>query len=295
MAVGLDDLFAGKSAVIAVATGKVHAWSGSVANDAMNNVACPGTSTCLAVSDEAVAAVKASTGAMKVTDKLKPPTNGIDALGNIACAGTSSCYAVGFEGSPASGKAIIVHLSAAGKQLGVLKPSGASGVGTIACPSSTLCLMSVASRTRPLAIQLLKNGRLGTRHNVPAKTFIQRIACYKSTVCYALGGKIGSGFTPINELFPLSPKTGAIGKVVKITGFSGDGLACMSATKCILVGFTGEGATARSAVVTVSHGKPSKPAKLGPAKASLADVACASATVCYAVGNLNGNPFAIKA
>jgi hypothetical protein len=291
--VGSDDLLNGKSAVIDTATGAVRAWSGSLTSGAMNKVACPGKSTCLAVADDAVATVKASNGAMKVTDKLKPPANGIVALDAIACASARSCYAVGFEGSRLSSEAIVVRLSGAGKQLGLTKDTG-TGFCVIACPSSTLCLISAASHAG-VAIQLLKGSRLGTSHQLPAKTFIQRITCYQAKVCYALGGEITLGFSPADELFPVNPRTGAIGKVIKISGLSGTGMTCMSAAKCLIVGFSGVGASSLPAVLTVSHGKPGKPTRLGPAKASFADVACASATVCYAVGNITGKGLVIKA
>lgn len=293
VAVGFDESFNGKSAVIATATGKVQAWSGMITSDAMNAVACPGKSACLAVSNEAVATVKASNAAMKVTDKLKAPTNGIVALIDLACASAASCYAVGFEGGRLS-SAIVVHLSGAGKQLGLLKGSG-TGIGSIACPSSAQCLVTDHFKSGPEMIAVLAKGRLGSKHKLPAKTFVERLACFKTEVCFALAGKSTSGFSPVDELFPVNPKTGAVGKVIKMSGFSGDGIACASATKCVIVGFTGVGANASPAVVTVRSGKPGKPAKLGPAKAVLANVACASATVCYAVGNLLGKAFVIKA
>jgi hypothetical protein len=298
VAVGLDDLFDGKSAVVTTANGAVRAWPGSLALDAMHTVACPGTSTCLAVSSGAVATVNASTGAMKVTEKLKPPSGGIVALTDVACASSTSCYAVGFKGAGPSSRAIVVHLSAAGKQLG-LDPGVGTAISAIACPSATLCIVSAHLHSGREVTELIAGGILAAGYNFPAATFVERLACYQAKVCYALGGKSTSGIHLANELFPISasagPRSGAVGKAVKIAGFSGTGMACVSATKCLIVGFTGVGPRARAAVVTVSHGRPGKPARLGPAKAVLANVACASATVCYAVGNLSGKAFVIRA
>jgi hypothetical protein len=292
VAVGSDDDLNGKSAVINAATGAVHLWAGNLHEDSLGAVACPSASQCLALGDDTVASLSVTTGAMKVTDTPTPPKNGIMALGSIACASASSCYAVGFQGSPVKAAAVIIHLSGAGRQLSKSLPGG-YGIGTIACPSSTLCLISHNSGSG-LAIQLLKNGHLGASHLVPAKTYIQQIACYQAKLCYAFGGVITSGFSPADELFPLNPKTGAIGKTVKLSGFSGDGMACPSATECLLVGFTGEGATAKSAFVTVTHGKAGKPTKVAPASGSLSKVACASAKVCYAVGEVDGNGLVVK-
>lgn len=55
---------------------------------------------------------------MKVTDVPAPPKGGSLALDGIACASATSCYAVGLEGNGVSSKAIVIHLSGAGKQLG---------------------------------------------------------------------------------------------------------------------------------------------------------------------------------
>lgn len=291
VAVGSNDSLDGKSVVINAKTGSARAWSGSLTNGSLNDVACPTATTCLAVADDAVASVKPSSGAMKVTDKPSKPKNGIVALGSIACQAATRCYAAGFEGPFASSTAIVIRLSGAGKSLAVMKDTG-TGIGAIACPSTTECLMSQALHGG-LKIQVLETTRFGASHALPAKTFIDKIACYKTKVCYALGGKLTGGFSPVDELFPLNPKTGAIGKAIKMTGFSGDGLACASATRCLVVGFTGEGSGAKPALVTIVRGKAGKAAKLTPAGASYADVGCASSTVCYAVGLAGGGAGAI--
>jgi hypothetical protein len=281
----------GKSVVINVSTGAAHAWSGSLANDSLNAVACPGKTTCLAVADDAVASVKVSSGAMKVTDMPKSPKNGIVALGTIACATSKLCYAVGFEGTFSSPKAIVIRLSGTGKPLALMKDSG-TGIGSIACPSAHLCLESLANRAGT-KIQVLKDNHFGATHAVPAKTRIQRIACFKADVCYALAGKLTTGYSPTDEMFPLNPKNGALGKMVKLIGFSGTGLACASASRCVVVGYTGLGATAKSAFVTIAHGKAGKVTHFGPADSSYSAVGCASATVCYATGLAPNNEGAI--
>jgi hypothetical protein len=96
--VGVNSSLNGKSMVIDAVTGTARAWSGSL-GQAMNAVACPGTTTWLAVADDAVATVQVSTGAMKVTAKPQPPTGGIVAIGDLACASATTCYAAGFEGT----------------------------------------------------------------------------------------------------------------------------------------------------------------------------------------------------
>ena len=222
---GSDDNLNGKSAVINAATGAVKAWPGDLANDPMNAVACTGTTSCLAVADDAVASVAVSSGAMKVTATPKPPANGIVAMSAIACAGSTRCYAVGFEGSPDASTATLLRLSPAGKLLATKKNTG-KGIGSIACPSATLCLMGENYSTG-LVIQLLNNGSFGTSQPLPANTYIQALSCFKASLCYALGGNSTASPEVTDELFPLNPATGAVGTMATIGGgFHGTSLSC---------------------------------------------------------------------
>jgi hypothetical protein len=283
VSVGDDGNFNGKSAIINAATGAVKAWSGDLANSGtLNAVACPGTKSCVAVADDTVASVAVSGGAMKVTATPPPPTNGIVALGTIACASATRCYAAGFEGSPAAGTATVVSLSAAGKLLATKQNSG-KGIAAIACPSATLCLMGENYSTG-LTIQLLNNGKFGAKRSLPANTFIAAIACFKASVCYALGGNSTSSPVLADELFPLNPATGAVGTMATIGGsFNGASLSCLNATTCLAAGFTESGTTIKNAAVAIVKGKPGTP-KNYAGTFGLRSVACASASRCYAVG-----------
>jgi hypothetical protein len=279
VAVGTDGNLNGKSVIITAATGAAKAWPGDLANDAMNSVACPGTTTCLAVADDAVATVAVSTGAMKVTARPQGPAGGIVAMGTIACASATTCYAAGFEGTESSSKATVFVLSAAGKLLSKRTGEG-TGVGSIACPSSTLCLMA-DHRTTGEVIQQLSNGHFGTSHKLPANTFIQVVACFKASLCYALGGNTTSSPEVADELFPVNPATGAPGRPVALGAFDGIGLTCISATECRIAGFITPAFT--PAVLNVTSGQPGTPAS--EPGSSLSGIACATTALCYAVGS----------
>jgi hypothetical protein len=278
VAVGTDSSLNGKSVIITAATGAAKAWSGKLASEAMNAVACPGTTTCLAVADDAVASVAVSTGAMKVTATPMPPTGGIVAMDAIACASATTCYATGFEGTEGNSKATVFVLSAAGKLLAKRTGLG-TGVSSIACPSSTLCLMG-DHRTTGEVIQLLANGHFGTSHKLPANTFIQSVACFKASLCYALGGDSTASPELTDELFPLNPATGVPGSVIALSNFDGTGLTCISATECRIVGFISPAFT--PAVLNVTNGQPGTPAN--EPGSSLDGIACATTALCYAVG-----------
>lgn len=181
----------------------------------------------------------------------------------------------------AASAATVIHLSPAGKLLGTKKNTG-TGIGAIACPWASLCLMG-EHYTSGEVIQLLNRGTFGTSDALPANTFIQAISCYKATLCYALGGTTTASPELPDELFPLNPATGAVGSMATISGFNGANLTCLNATTCLVSGLTGTGSTQTNAVVAVVKGKPGKPASY-PGNYGLRDVACASASACYAVG-----------
>jgi hypothetical protein len=278
VAVGTDSNLNGKSVIITAATGAAKAWSGTLTNEAMNDVACPNATTCLAVADDAVATVAVSTGAMKVTAKPTPPAGGIVAMDRIACASATTCYAVGFEGTPGNSKATVFVLSSAGKLLAKRTGLG-TGVSGIVCPSSALCLMA-DGRTTGVFIQLLANGHFGTSHKLPANTFIQSIACFKASLCYALGGDGTASPELTDEVFPINPATGVPGAAIALSNFDGTGLTCISATECRIVGFISPAFT--PAVLNVTNGVPGTPAS--EPGSSLDGIACATTALCYAVG-----------
>jgi hypothetical protein len=271
-------IFAGKSAVISAKSGAVTIGAGTVKNGALNAVACPTTSRCLAVADQQVASIKVSTGAIKQSAKLTPPKGGIMALGDIACASKKTCYGVGFEGSPSAGTAVLATISAAGKVQRITKGKG-TGIGSIACPSSARCLVSIADAGKTY-VQLLNKGHFGVRHPVPG-SFVESISCFKGKICVALAGKRGGTVSHINEYIPLNPKTGKLGKTITLRGFNGFNIDCFTSTKCTVVGATTTSTT--PAAVTVSGHK------VGKAKqytgGSFHESACADPSHCYGVGD----------
>jgi hypothetical protein len=138
------------------------------------------------------------------------------------------------------------------------------------------------NKSTGVRIQLLSNGHIGTSHALPANTYVEDIACYAASLCYALGGDSNASPVSTDELFPINPTTGAVGKAITLKSFSGTGLTCISATGCLVVGFKGSGATAEPGVTVVSNGSPG-PVTIYPG-VSLDGIACATTTRCWAVG-----------
>jgi hypothetical protein len=282
---GSDTNGDGKGAVITAATGAVKVWHGSLADfEEPNAVSCPpGAKKCLFVADNAVGTLTIATGALKVTaTPAPPPQGGIVALNSVAC--PKSCYAVGFEGTHTDSNAVLLHLSAAGKILSDTADTG-TGSGAIACPTASLCFMTdyVSPTT---SLQVVKKGVIGASHAFPADIGVQGLNCFGSSVCYAFGGNTTASPELINELFPVNPKTGSIGTAITIGGdfsattYSG-GTDCISATTCLVAGFTDSGSQ-RAALATVTSGTAGSPVNYTGEFFDAA--ACATATECYGVG-----------
>lgn len=252
---GLNSDLDGKSAVITAATGAVKVWPGELTTADPSALSCPPSAkNCLFVADDAVGTVAISTGAMKITAKPSSPSGGIVALGALSCPKT--CYAVGFEGTGSASNAVLFHVSLAGKILSSTKDTG-SGSGAIACPTASLCFMT--DYVKPTtSIQVVSNGHIGASHAFAADTYVEGMSCFGSSVCYALGGDSTSSSELTDELFPVNPKTGVIGTMITIGGdFSGStyngGLTCISATTCLVAGYT-DSSSEKAALVTVTSG-----------------------------------------
>lgn len=259
-----------------VATGA--ATVSSATTDFLDAVACATASACVAVADDATVRVAVATGATTLVRTLTAPTDEIDALSSIACPTASSCYAAGFQGTELHSRAFLVHVAATGAVLGSSTTSS-TGFGAIACPTATLCLLAAADGAKPEGIQLLDDGHLGAIHLLAAKTYVQALACFKATACFALAGKV-SGSPKADEVISLDPTTGAIETTSVIAGtFSGTGMACATAEECIVVGYT---APLKPAIDVVTKGKAAKVTAVGGV--GLAGVACTAAGVCLAVG-----------
>lgn len=282
VAVGSDTDGDGKGAAIDAADGAVSAGAGHLDDDVLFGVACATSTKCVAVSDETSASVNPATGAVKVAGTVKPPKNGIVAVDDIACPTKQSCYGVGFIGTELKSKAIVVHYSASGAVEGKAE-SSSTGYGTIFCPSSKLCFVAAANGANKSEwIRQLHGDKVGAKHTVPKGVYVQSAACYKTKVCYLLAGRT-SGFRT-DLLYPVNPKTGAIGKVITVGGdFTGDGIACASAKVCIAVGLTGTGQSAQPASVEITKAKAAAPVHYSGGAFSA--VACTPAGDCFGVGS----------
>jgi hypothetical protein len=276
------DFTAAKSAHITVSTGKVTEWSGSTKGFSPNAVACASKTACIAVSDDQAATVSPATAAMKVTGTFKTPKGDISAVSQVSCT-PSYCVAVGFQGgSSSSSYAVLAKISLKGKILSLTKITKYTGMGVIWCLSKTTCLASAHSKSEDQSyVAVITGAKLKSVTAIPAGTFIQRIACYGASLCYALGGPT-TGYP--TELFPLNPKTGKPGKAIPLAkDMRGTGIACYAKTKCIVVGYDSAVTSNDAATDTISSGKVGALERWTTDTEAFSAVACAT-KACYAVG-----------
>ncbi len=279
VAVGSDVDGNAKTAVVEVGSGAATAWSGKVPPSPFDSIACAVPTVCVAFSLNQSARVSTASGAASIVSTVHAPSGSITALDRAACPSASECFAVGFIGTEAHSKALVARFSATGTLLGTVEESGKSGVGAIACPTSTTCLLAVANLKNPEVIQTFTNGHYGGVHSLPANTYVQQMACYKAVVCYALGGKSTGNVGRTNLLIELNPATGAVSATHSIGGgFDGTGIACGNASQCIVSGI----ASGKAMIDIATKGIPAAPRKV--AGSSLSGIACTDTDVCFVVG-----------
>ena len=105
-----------------------------------NGVACPSTTTCYAVGQNASGGVILATSNSGTTWTSQSVPSGTNVLNGIACPSVTTCYAVGGYNSVSYGIAEILATSNSGTTwTSQSVPSGSSDLIAVACPSVTTC------------------------------------------------------------------------------------------------------------------------------------------------------------
>jgi len=262
----------GRTVVITAATGTPSVWPGSTEYP-LTSISCAGSTNCLAISEFSAQTVATTNGAATVTQEFRF-SGGLFVLTSISCTATAGCYAGGWEGSVRTGKAVVVHLSATGQLLSQV-PLDGTGVASIACPTSSDCLLTLVTSTGE-SVEQFDHGELEAKDEVPADLHLGRLSCYSNEVCYAMAYDAKQNR---QALVAVNPATGKVGAPVPISELTAMGLNCVSAGRCLVTGSVHGSA----AVSTVTDGRLGTPVAY-PGK-NLSAAACASSDLCYAVGN----------
>jgi hypothetical protein len=196
-----------------------------------------------------------------------------------------SCDVVGYTSGAANAISIAHH----GKP-GALTTETPGG-GSITCPTPTVCVLAGAeTSTGPGGVigtvEWLTTGQPTVTVEVTGTSDLTGVACTSATTCVAAGQfnkTISSGTKQYGEVATVNNNETTVHahRVAKTDVLSG--VACSSATKCVVVGYGGPGATHHGVVVGVTKGHIGS-ARPAPGASQLNDVSCGSATTCWATG-----------
>src|SRR5271165_1730041 len=255
----------------------------------------------------ALAAVLGSTmpAAAASTPSSTPVSAALVLSGRISCGSPKSCLAVGAT-LRSSNTSTIVNAwnGTTWKSFSVHAPKGASFVGLsgVSCKSRAYCLLAGDYVTSPQSgafrpFALTWNGTSLRRAPAPplpkgvTNATLNSVSCVAVRSCVAVGTLYASTIRTLVETWngtkwTLHTPPDPAGTMLVQT----NSVSCLSLTRCVLAGVTVSAAMANTGVFIASwNGKTLKRQKVPlPAGASnpiLADVSCASAARCAAVGD----------
>jgi hypothetical protein len=234
-------------------------WSSAkITSTELSAVSCPSTSLCVAVdySGDAVTSTSPTSGAAgwhvtKIDEGPCPNPDGCYGIGSyenralnaVSCASASLCVAVDWEGNvitsndPTGGAGAWRAAYVDGKTtFGIAANEGNAILGSVACPSSSLCLASdsdenvLASKDPSGGAGAWKLTRvLTTAHG------LSDLTCPSALLCLALGGGV-----PSEAILTEQPADGSgwSGVTVEQTGTLRD-ISCPSNSMCMAVDESG--------------------------------------------------------
>jgi hypothetical protein len=225
-------------------------------------------------------------------------------LSGVSCPSTTSCFAVGhyFDGS--STKTLVERWN--GTNWSVIASPGSAAFGLdlsrVSCASATSCLTVgfIAGGTVFGALVEQWNGTSWSTVARPhvgdtfSDNILSDVSCLSSTSCYVAGhySNPASAQAAVEHWDGTKWTVATIPKPAGATDSTFYGLTCRSATNCTAVGHFGTASTARTLIERfngTSWSIPTSPKPTNSTDSTLSDVACPSATNCYAVGAYNAN------
>ncbi|MGC8499394.1 MAG: hypothetical protein ACP5OV_07875 [Acidimicrobiales bacterium] len=292
--------------------GNFFSWSG---------VACPSTTTCLAVGADntngvvTTATLTGTTWAWTPASEVPNDASGAGTLAAIACPSATTCLAVGGDGN-SLGTVEQASLTSAGwtwsPPTSLTAPSsGAGTLAAIACPSATTCVAVGTDGSQGVATSATRDGstwtwspevRVDLGQASPGLGGLNAIACPSATTCVAVGSDNSDAVTTTGTAdasgWTWSPE--AIVTPDASGGGELEGVACPSAQVCVAVGstiangdvvsqqtggvYSAEIATGSVAGGTVTWSPVSDIAPDPTGSDALAAVTCVSISSCLAVG-----------
>ena len=248
----------------------------AVANTAaLYSIACPGSTTCLAVGY----AGSINPDPYNARAVVVPITSGVPgtpvdvagtSLGSVACPSQTQCFAGGgFYQGPESGGMLVSITNSVPQSPTYVAFTPISG---IACPSPIACVAVGQDFSNAVgAVVPVANGVPGSPVSVANTQYLSAVACSSASSCLAVGSNGTEGVVvPVTSGVPGSP--------VVVTGTTSlNGVVCKELTSCTVVGQAGS----KGAIVGVNNGVPGTVQTIRKTT-SLNTIACAQ--TCTEVG-----------
>ena len=295
-------------------------------NAELSSVACPSAAVCVAAgsytdsSGHGQGVLLTGHGSSWVATKAPLPRDAADdpaiSFAAVACPSTTVCVAASSY-TDASGVEQGLLVTGHGTTWAATKapmPAGAAsrplvGLSHIACPSTTMCVVTGVYSDSPRSYQgllLSGHGSSWAAANAPVPpgaaihpdVDISDVACTPTAVCVVTGNYYDSSVNAQGLLLTAHGPSWSAAKAPRPAGVAIDQpvdlgqVACPSATRCVSVGqYSGSSGSNQGLLLTgwgPSWTAARAPLPAGTAtsqNAALSDVACPSATACVAAGS----------
>jgi len=305
VAVGLSQLSGSDLQVTLAERWNGSSWSimasptpSGVAGARLAAVACPTTTSCLAVGTQDPSQGGARTLAERWNGTTwsivtTPNPSGDGSLAGVECTSASSCLAVG----ESNGMTLVERWNGTSWSLVTTpNPSDTASLAGVACASATSCFAVGAYRDLSGSHVLVERWNGTTWAVSPSPTpadfaSLAGVSCPTPTACVAVGSH--SPYTSATLVERWNGASWSIGASTDPVGPTNSALAavaCANNTFCVAVGGATSGPFgSESTLIETSNGAtwsltpgPADPA--GATSSSLAGVACPSTTSCFAVG-----------
>ncbi|MHA3702579.1 hypothetical protein ACXR2U_10370 [Jatrophihabitans sp. YIM 134969] len=286
-----------RSVPVPVVTPSDHTYEG------LEAVSCAAATTCVATGQGADAAGLIlgwdGTNWKRQHAPAVPESAGISELSGVACPTTTTCTAVGYYYDLDSGKDVPRALRSSGAAWTADTPPGVRALGEVSCPTTASCTATTTRTSGGVPVPAVaRRNAAGTWSvtTLPEPTpvadygALTGISCTGAKACTAVGN---GGGVPFVERFT---GTWTVEPTVAPAGVFGSRLgavSCSAASACTAVGtFRTAGAT--RALVERWDGttwtRQPVPARNTAPLTDLLDVACPSASTCWAVGADGDDP-----
>jgi len=265
----------------------------------LNSVACPSTTSCVAIggyfnsagSDSYAFAEVWNGTVWSISPIPDPAPAGSDGLDGISCSSPTACTAVGTSNANSQAPLVTWVERWNGTSWSIQPSPNATGLGSVlavvSCPSATFCNAvgySEPNSTDTVPIAETWNGKTWALASVPGVSGTKYaelggVSCASATSCFAVGydspapsqaSALVESWNGSKWVISSSPK--GMGVLTSIW--------CSSSSSCVTVGIGDFGAVSRGSTWTTA----TLPVPANPVETAMRAVSCSAINACTAVG-----------